>query len=54
MIKLREKYKELTLLAKKKQSIKLWQYIHILNSKKVTAMRKKTRKNIIFNTLFYY
>ena len=39
--KLRKKYKELNLLMKKKQRIKLWQYMYIFNSKKVTTASKK-------------
>ena len=50
MIKLRKKYKELNLLVKKKQSIKLWQYMPIFSSKKGTTVGKETTKNIIFYT----
>ena len=47
MIKLRKKYKELNLLVKRKQSIKLSNtiYAHLYNSKKVTTIGQKTPKN---------
>ena len=53
MIKLRKKYKEPNLLVNKKLSIKLGQYMHIFNSKKLLTVGKKTPENLIFYTHYF-
>ena len=52
MIKLRKKYKELTLLVKKKQYQTIYDNACTFLIKKVTSMEKKTPKNIILYTHF--
>ena len=56
MIKLRKIYKVTELAGAEKteyKTINLWQYIHIFNSNKVTTMRKKTPKIIIYYTHYF-